>query len=407
MNINIDELNSFELIHTFDYYEFPLFYVSKSIDGNYYLIYYIEELENGEHSWLFSQISNMERLELINHRISVLGLLNNLKDSLRLNYLYMNPFDDMKGRVKLELIRSNNFDSESFPLKDYYVDYDFENERELSRVEDIELDASQFKVVLKDRQNQHDIGVEFFTSFLKQFKKTLNGIATDVVNRAMGESRGEYISLRIDSLQPSSFGIYLRTEKELFDTNNKALGTLFEMIENIDATTEDKILNLMGNSDYSISAIKNVNELLKEIKDNDYTFSLESKVDFDNSDVIVKFNRDSYSKIEILHNQLSSTKIESEEIDLEGVLTSINATVNRFTIEGEDFNITGYMTKELFLKVKDDVSKFMVPNQINAKIIKESLIDAFGQVRRTKYLLQSYKQTNETNKEQVELELDI
>ena len=405
MNISVDEINSFEFIHTFDYYEFPLFYISKSSTNKYYLNYYIEELEDGEHSWLFSQISNMERLELIGHRISVLDLLNNLKDSLRLHYLYMNPFEDMQDQAKLELITSHNFDSESFPINDFYVAYDYENEEELVRVEDIALDASQFKIVLKDRQNQHNIAVEFLTDFLKQFKKTLNGIATDIVTKAMGSSNGESISLRIDAFQPSSFGIYLRSEKELFDTNNKALGALFEMIDSIDTTAEDKILNLIEERDYTISSIKNINNLLKEIKDNDYVFSLESTVESDDTDITVKFNRDSYSKIEVLQNQLSRTEIKREEFNLEGKLTSINATINKFAIESEEMNITGYMTKELFLRVKEDISKFTVPNQINAKIIKESLIDAFGQVIKTKYLLDSYQQTN--NNEQAKLKLDI
>lgn len=406
MNLNVEELNSFEFIHTFDYYDFPLFYISKSFTEKYYLTYYIDELENGEHSWLFANITNIERLELITHRVSVLTLLNHLKDAARLNYLYMNPYEDNIDIVKIVKITSHNFDSESFPINDYYVQYDYHNNLELSEVLDIEIDASQFKVVLKDRQNQHDIGVEFFTGFLKQFSKTLNGIATDIVSNTLGGSTGESIGLRIDAFQPSSFGVYLRSDKELFDTNNKALGTFCEIVENIDTSSEDKVMNLFENRKYSISSIVNVNNLLKQIKENDYIFSLESRVGSDDSNVTVTFNRDSYSKVETIHEKLSSSTIEREEIDLEGKLTSINATFNKFTIESESVNITGNMSKELFLKVKEDVSKFTVPNQIHAKIIRETLMDAFGKVIRTKHLLQSYKQTNEHNEEQVELNLD-
>ncbi|MDA5560284.1 hypothetical protein PJK55_06005 [Exiguobacterium sp. MMG028] len=394
MKITYDDINSFEIAHIFEYYDFPLFFISSS-SNKYYLNYYVDELDSGEHKWIFSEITNMERLNLLNQRISVITILNKLKDSLRLNYLFIDPTKDSTDILKIDRITETNFDQESFPLEDYWVEYDHHLQKELKKSTEIELDASKFKIVLKDAANSHDIALDFFVGILQQFKTAFNDIASDIYERTTGVSNGANIGLKLDSLQPSSFGVYLKSEDDLFGTNKKVLGHFFEVIDMIENQNAEDIIEFIDQEDYSLSTLKSINDLLKEIKNNKYSISFKSKAETDQSAIEVGFDRSSYSKVDVINNKLLDVTLEREEIDVVGVLRTINTSTNYFTIDSPEQDFKGRMSKELFNKVKNDLNKFTVPYGINAKLIKETRTELANKTSRVKFVLESYRQTDE------------
>lgn len=387
-NINYTELKSYEMVNVFEYYDFPLVFISKSPSEEYYFNYYIEELEDGTNKWFISQISNLERLDILGQRVSMLEFLKKLKDNFRLTHLFIEPIG-RDFRTKYEIVSDLNFDLESFPEEDFYAEYDYLTKKDLVEVSEEILNASRFKVVLKNVSNSHDIAVDLLVDILSSLKKSLKSIANDL------ELDNVNIDLKVDSLQPSSFGMYLKSADDMFNTSGKALGKMFEIIEGINTNTEEKIEDIIETDIYSITTVKEVNELLKDVKKKNYTMVVQSIVEKDGTPVEVKFDRASYDKVDRISNLLLKTDIEIEQKNVVGTLNSINAKSNSFSIKSNDYEYKGSMTKELFKQVKESEISFKVPAEIRAIIIKETRHNIKNGTEQIKYLLKEFNQNDD------------
>jgi len=397
--IKYSDLEQSEIVHTFEYYDFPLFFISKSPNNVLFLNYYIEEISENVDKWLFSRITNKERKDLIEQRLSVLNLLNHLLKKQRLYHLYVETnLNELNKEVKIELVNSSNFDPESFPEEDFFVEYDFVTKRNLVRIEYDLIDSSRFKIVLKDPNNSHDIGLDLFIEVLSNLKKSINDIANDIGSKLIGEKSNYPINLRVDSFQPSSFGVWLRTEPleaDLFEVPEKSLNNLFELIDDIEHKNPSEIEEQIDiDEEYSLETIKSVKKLLKDIQENEFSLKLEATTKSDKLDKQVKFDKDSYSKLDILTNILRKKNEKyTEKIELEGLLTSVNTTNNNFRISTSTGDIGGRMSKDLFKRLKNDKNiKFRVPSQIKATVEKEVVKDYVQDEHSEKFILIDFEQ---------------
>lgn len=394
------DLESLELIHIFEYYDFPLFFISKDPTEKLYLNYYIEESEENIDKWLFSRISVTECKNLMEQRISVLDLLNKLNQRERLFHLFIDSSKtepDME--LNIEVVDANNFDYESFPEEDFYVEYDYVTNEKLTKVEEEILD-SKFKLVLKDFQNSHDIGLDFLLDIFENFKKTMNEIAKDVGRSIVGdECSSEKINLRVDSLQPSSFGVWLKTESDdMFDVPEKLLSHLFEIIQNITTKNKKEIEELIFlDESYSIESIKSLKNMLTKVSENNYTFKLEGNTKYNDDTKVVTFGEESYEKLDVLVNILQENSTSTSEcIEVEGELTSVNIAYNQFRVSTTSIgDIKGKISPELFYDLKNKNIQFRVPSVIKARIRKEMITDLVEDTTKIKYELMSYIQPEE------------
>lgn len=397
--IKYSDLEHSEIVHTFEYYDFPLFFITKSPNGELYLNYYIEEIEESLDKWLYSRITNKELKDLIEQRLSVLNLLNKLLVKKRLYHLFVKSnLITLDEEVKFDLVNSSNFDRESFPQEDFFVEYDYVSKRKLVRVEHDLIDSSRFKIVLKDPNNSHDIGLDLFIEVLSNLKKSINDLANDVGSKLMGEKSSYPINLRVDSLQPSSFGVWLRTEPleaDLFEIPEKSLYNLFELIDDIEHKHPSEIEDQIDiDEEYSLETIKSVKKLLKDIKENEFSLKIEATTKSDKIHKQVKFDKDSYNKLDILTNiLLKKNEKYTEKIELEGLLTSVNTTNNNFRISTITGDIGGKMSKDLFKRLKNDPNiKFRVPSQIKAIVEKEVVKDYVEGENFEKFILIHFEQ---------------
>lgn len=400
--IPYSELENSELIHVFEYYDFPLFFISKSPQGKYYLNYYVKEIEKNVDKWLFSRISNKERLDLINLKTKVKTLLNHLKSKRRLYHLIIDSNSvTSNDELELTIVDSRNFDEKSFPLKDIHVEYDYVTDTELTKVEVEEdvIDSSRFKVVLRDDKNSHDISLDLFLDFLTNLKESINDIAYDIGSKLIGKVQKHEINLRVHSLQPSSFGVWLitePTETDLFEVPEKSLNNLFELIDDIQRKSPDEIEEQVDiDEEYSIETIKSVKNLLKDIVDNDFSLTLEANTKVQMTPKEVIFDKSSYGKIDILNNILKDkSQKHSEEVEVEGILTSINTSYNKFRISTTTIgDISGRMSTEMFKELKKDNNlQFKVPSLIKATITKEIVKDYLEEEFYEKYTLMKFEQ---------------
>ncbi|MBD7937025.1 hypothetical protein H9655_08275 [Cytobacillus sp. Sa5YUA1] len=398
--IPYSELENSELIHVFEYYDFPLFFISKSPQGKYYLNFYVKEMEKNVDKWLFSRISNKERLDLINQRIKVKTLLNHLKSKQRLHHLIIDSNTvTTNDELELTVVDATNFDEKSFPVKDLYVEYDYVTDTELTKVEEDVIDSSRFKVVLRDDRNSHDIGLDLFLDFLSNLKESINDIAYDIGSKLIGQVHKHEINLRVHSLQPSSFGIWLitePTEADLFEVPEKSLNNLFELIDDIQRKNPDEIEEQIDiDEEYSIETIKSVKNLLKDIVDNDFSLTLEANTKTQMVPKEVSFDKTSYGKLDILNKILKDkSQKHSEEVEVDGVLTSINTSYNKFRISTTTMgDISGKMSTEMFRELKKNNNlQFKVPSAIKATIKKEYINDYLEEEHYEKYTLLQFEQ---------------
>lgn len=395
-----NDLNQLKIIHTFEYYDFPLFFISKSPSNELFLNYYVEEVEENLDKWLFSRITNKELKNLYELRLSVLDLLNKLYTKKRLYHLYTDfslkqPNEDLN----IELVDANNFDEESFPEEDFFVEYDYVTKQKLVKVEHELIDSSRFKLVLKDEHNSHDISLDLLLDIMTDLKESINDIAFDIGNKLMGQQSTHEINLRVDSFQPSSFGVWLKTEPleaDLFEVPEKSLNNLFELIDDIQSKDLKEIEEQIDiDEEFSIKTIKSVKNLLKDIVDNNFSLTLKANTKSHMMPREVKFDKTSYSKLDVL-NKILKDKSEKliEEIEIEGILTSINTTYNKFRISTTSIgDISGKMSTQMYSDLKKNKNlQFRVPSIIKATLRKEIVSDYLEDDYYEKYTLVQYEQ---------------
>lgn len=394
------ELVSLEAIHIFEYYDFPLFFISKSPEDEYYLNYYVEEFDDNIDKWLFGRITSKELKDLIELRISVLELLNKLFEKKRLYHLYIDSTPNhLKEDLHLELVDANNFDEESFPEEDFFVEYDYVTKQKLVRVEQDLIDSSRFKMVLRDDRNSHDISLDLFLDVLSNLKESINDMAYDIGSKLIGQQPSHAINLRVDSLQPSSFGVWLKAEPleaDLFEVPEKSLNNLFELIDDIQHKNPAEIEEQIDiDEEYSIETIKSVKNMLKDIVDNDFSMTLEANTKVQMMPKEVNFDKASYNKLDVLNSILKNKSQKyTEEINVEGVLTSINTSYNKFRISTDSIGeISGKMSKEMFRELKKNNNvQFRVPSLIKATVKKEIVNDYLEEEYYEKYTLIHFEQ---------------
>lgn len=387
------DLESLKLIHIFEYYDFPLFFISKAPTDELYLNYYIEESEDNIDKWLFCRISINECKHLLEQKISVLELLRKLNKRRRLHHLYIDStVTEPNAKLNIEIVDANNFDLESFPEEDFYVEYDYVTNQKLTKVQE-EIIDSKFKLVLKDFQNSHDIGLDFLLDIFGNLKKTMNDIAKDVGKNLVGEGYSEEVKLRVDSLQPSSFGIWLKTESDdIFEIPEKSLSSLFEIMLDITTKSKKEIEEqVLLDESYSFETIKSLKNMLTKISENKYTFKLEGNTNGDPK--VVTFGENSYDKLDNLINILKeNSEITYEVIEVEGELTSVNTAYNQFRISTTSIgDIRGKISPDLFADLKNRNIQFRVPSVIKATVRKEIIKDLEEDTTKVKYELTDYK----------------
>lgn len=128
MDISYSELITAKIIHTFEYYDRPLFFVSKSKQNELYLNHYIDTIDNND-MWIFSIINQEELTQLLEKRISVLTLFNNLINDKRLYQLGIISKSEGNPILNWLPLQFNNLDS--LEIEDYFVEYDYKRNLKL------------------------------------------------------------------------------------------------------------------------------------------------------------------------------------------------------------------------------------------------------------------------------------
>jgi len=400
---NYSDLMNLELFLVYAHFDFPNIFISKSKLNNYYINYYIEELENGNDLWFFTEITPSEISEINKQKIGSLTFLEKLYKEKRLNYLEIDSnIDNQAMPLKFELVTSENYDSQAFPDSDFFFDFDYLTEKSLNELDlkEIELtpgkmNSKSFKLILKDYRDSHEINLKKITGILNSFQNAFDNLATDITRKFVPITETINIDLNIKAFFPSSFGIQFQINQgDLFNTADLALTNLFKIIDDVKKGDESLLENSLDKEKhYSVETLKNVSKLLKNVSSDGYSMIIEADGVENEEMRKISFDASSFGKLETINKILKSkTRTTSEIEEVEGLLISASIVGNRFRIMTEEEIINGTLDRNLIENLQNDPSRSLnVSNPIKAYLRKERTIDYYEDTDVIKYKLINFE----------------
>lgn len=373
MEINYDELLSFNYEYIFDFYDMPLFFVLSDKNNKLYLNYMIDEVNENEMKWFFSHISRIELNNLINRNIGVKKFLIKLINIKRMNYLYIN---NVTKSLYFESI--NEIEADELPLHEFFVEYDYLSKKEIEYTQSYNVTSNEFDLILRDQENSHLVEVNTLTKTLESFQGLFKAVSKGITN------------LKVEAIYPSSFGMRLVGEDDLFETSKHTLENIFLILNNIkDKNSTDIKDNLFIDDLYDLSALNKVSELAKNMEK--YNISLELKAK-DNPESVFNIQKSEISKFKNIDQLIDDLNpIEENLIEVRGILNSINMNRNYFSIIDYDEVIySGKLEKGLKNNLND--SQFIIPAEITAELVEKKKYNYDKETYDIKYEMKAYRQ---------------
>ncbi|WP_436860205.1 hypothetical protein [Staphylococcus caeli] len=373
MEINYDELLNFNYEYIFDFYDMPLFFILSDKNNKLYLNYMIDEVNNNEMKWFFAHISRIELNDLINRNIGVKKFLIKLIKMERMKYLYIN-----NENKSLFFESINEIETDELPLHEFFVEYDYLSKKEIEYTQSFNVTSNEFDLILRDQENSHLVEVNTLTKTLECFQNLFKAVSKGITN------------LKVEAIYPSSFGMRLVGEDDLFETSKRTLANIFLMLNNIkDKNSTDIKDNLFIDDLYDLSALNKVSELAKNMEK--YNISLELKAK-DNPESVFNIQKSEISKFKNIDDLIDDLNpIEENLIEVRGMLNSINMNRNYFSIIDYDQIIySGKLEKGLKNNLND--SQFIIPAEITAELVEKKKYNYDKEAYDIKYEMKSYRQ---------------
>jgi hypothetical protein len=119
MNLTKEDLCAAEELHLIDYYDMPLFFISKVKEEKILLNYYIEkDKQKKADLWFIGEILEDELNQLMNGKISSLALLDNMIENEKLFYATISY---NKDNVSFKLVTDDNLDADALPQEEVFL----------------------------------------------------------------------------------------------------------------------------------------------------------------------------------------------------------------------------------------------------------------------------------------------
>lgn len=349
MVMKYNDLINLDYAYIFEYYDIPLFFILKNEKNEMYLNYMIEELADNKTKWFFTKISEIELNFLLTRKEGVKTFLTRLIETGRLYYLFV---DNINKKLYFEKVKEVCLDE--LPLDEYFVEYDYITQKEIEMTKNIDVTSNDFDLILRDHENSHVVKVDLLTKVLGKFQDVFKSIS-------QSDS-----SLKIEAIYPSSFGIKLIGSDDLFVKSENVLQNIMCMLDNIKNNRIKEIeKDVFEDNMYNISTLKKVDGLLKEIVKN--KVSLEFKVKSEQMPSITLGKSDKNNFEEITKEIKMKVPDEISELQIRGILTSINIDQSKFSItENSGEKYSGQLADDLKDNLKD--KQFIVPADITATL---------------------------------------
>lgn len=387
------DISSLEYVFIFDYYDEPLFFISKDEETKEYYAFYMIDDAN----FFFSAIGRQE-IDYLFEGHSSKEFLIFLQEERLLNILSLEGENQQIITLKEGEQKLGDTISNFFPVTDYPIEYDFLSKKNFEEIKDYYRESFPEYYEIKDmsvhivnEKNDNSLAANIIIDTITFIKKAIDDIKKDSAANQI---------LAISSFSPGSFNINFELEDpknvSLFPDDEVYFDEIIEFLNKI-----GKPNNKLGDSCILKRDILEYKSIVEATKDFYSTIDEENlKVEFLSERIPLARIR----KSEIVDNNLTNmiSKIRDMEKTLEvkqktfsvdGEVLSASKSRNGFRIKtsllGE---ISGKFETSLFKKIKNSEEQITVSKTIKAEIveIRESQPD-FG-YEKTKYVMNSFTQ---------------
>lgn len=388
----LDYYNS-EYIFIFDYYDIPLFYISKNQQNNsYYLFYFLDDNE-----YLFRRL-NKKGIELLFSGIDIREILNSFYDENSLKILRFEE-DDVEISSVEDYVTQNNMNLEDIlPDEGEYIEYDIKNNMSNEDMKEQYqyffpefFNLKDLTLRLVDENNSNNLPVEIVLESIEYISKVFNHFKS----RILEDGRMPSSNLKIAAFTEGSFKIEFKVEDD-------AQGSLFK-----DDINFDDMIAFINNLQFSESKLYSKEEIIVNksliTATNDFCEILEDEnlnVEFFNNDKIVANLTTNSKKNKVLSNIYDTLKeeekvviIHEETFTVSGEVLSANKSRNNFKIATQQYgDISGIFEKHLFKRIKNSEEQITVSKDISATIKK--VIEAHPEfsLEKVKFIMESFDQ---------------
>lgn len=379
-----DDIERLNIIHIFEYYDHPLFYIAQNKELDNFLFYFVDD--NPYSTWLVSQVSMNEVNSIKNKKTNVKSFLNHLFKKQRLFKIQINQgkiLDDLT-----ELITEENIDLNDFPEEDFEVEFDYITNTPLEKHSDSQFEEVKYlKLTFVDANNSHSIPAATFKNVIvnleNYIKHTTNHLSPD----------SKIPSLNLLALPASSFGaefeVILEETMDLDQISSQVTSSLVDFIGDLETVDEKELSDqIFIEQRYTPKEVVAIQKITESAIDSGYELILEAKDENKQTtkkSTITRNNKNKINKIDSalrLNNQNTSVVVEITATVIAASLKSktfwldISELEDKSMFENKnDFN--GRIDENLVNKLNDSDTSFAinVPSKITAKIKIDTIID--------------------------------
>lgn len=392
-NVNFD-IESIEYLYIFDYYDFPLSFITKKINGKYYFFYYLD------FETYFVKALSIKDINLIFSDISTRSLLENFYNQEDFFVLYKNKNNQYDfNNISVFEIENNIRATDYFPendskfQQDFITNRDFETLcREYTSIFSDLFDNKELTVKLVDRYNSHSASANIVI-------KTINLLNTfmDSLKLHLNESNiftNENMVLK--PFTPGSFNINFELVKspEVSFFENDAQIYFDDFIVFIDSLNSENVNEVYEDLIFEDAKIvKELGEYYSLIKANDISVSIENNHN-KLSEITVNEQTDNFiNSLQSLTNKLTNSTEIVETFNFEGTVESASNARNHITVRTISGSIKAKFSKAIFNDIKKLNRTVSISSIIQGQWIKRTYLDGDENIIDTKYEIVEFRQS--------------
>lgn len=397
-----EDVENLNIIHIFEYYDHPLFYIAQNSHLDNFLFYFIDDEPFS--TWLVSQVSMNEISIVRNRQVGVKTFLNRLFKRKRLFKIHIDEgkiLDDLTS-----VLTEDNIDSYDFPEDDFEVEFDYISNTDLQKQEVLTSEEPKYlKLIFKDEDNSHSIPASVFKSVIANLEDYIN-YTTKHLNQ-----ESKIPSLNLLALPASSFGaefeVILEEEIDLDQISSKVTQSLVSFIGELDLVNEKELSDqIFIEERFTPKQVKAIQKITEDAIDSGYDLIVETQ-DKDKNPIassdITRLNRGKINKIDTALRL--NNRHNSEIVEIDATVVAVNLKSKVFWLDISDLDdkskfenrndFHGKIDDELLDKLKDNNNPITinVPSKILARIKIDTIFDfTLPKTKDHKYSLLSFSE---------------
>lgn len=384
--------NSIDYKYIFEYYDFPLAFISDKIEDYYYFFYFIDDNQ------YFIKPLSIKNIELIFSRTPIRDILNEFlkEDNFQVIEFVTESEANLYTIKEFESYQSEVIEV-CFPEPD--LEFEYEYSRNLDFLEVVDTYKEDFSDIfysknltirLKDDINSHFALPEIVIGAIEFIKVYIEQNVSLLADSSIFPND----QLRIAPFSPGSFNVNFKLikpdEVSIFEENELYFDDFILFMDSIDTVDSEILFKELLHENKTI--LHASERFYKQVKDSQTEIEILS-----NSSKMVAITPSEsvdrkFEELHALSQRIDEADLLINDESFEGIVKSANNTRNTVSIEVLGSSIKAKFKKEIFQNIKDLKQSVSISKEIRGIWQKTSFIDKEGIEVNTKYEILEFHQ---------------